>query len=144
MKKLSLITLMCLLGTVFSFAQSKDETAVANAVENLRKVMIDPTQESLEGLVMNELSYGHSGGNIEDKAAFVEALVSGKSDFKSIEIKNQTIQVVGNTAVVRHQLFGDTSNNGQAGTVKLAVLTIWQKHKGKWLLLARQAIKITS
>ncbi|MFD2569017.1 nuclear transport factor 2 family protein [Spirosoma soli] len=119
-----------------------DKQAVTQAVEKLRKAMIDPDKATLEALVTNELSYGHSGGNVEDKAAFVEALVSGASDFKTMDLTDQTITVVDNTALVRHKLSGETSNKGVAGQVKLAVLLVWVKQKGDWKLLARQAVKI--
>ncbi len=142
MKNICMTLFFCLFGTTLTMAQSKDEAAVAAAVENLRKTMIDPTKEALEDLAMKELTYGHSGGKIEDKAAFMEAFISGKSDFKSIELKDQTITVVGKTAIVRHKLFAETLDGGQPGTVKLAIMTVWQKSKGKWRLLARQAVKL--
>ena len=66
-----------MLGSTFLFAQSADEKAVADAVENMRKVMLAPDKAALENLAADELSYGHSNGLIEDKAAFVENLASG-------------------------------------------------------------------
>lgn len=125
-----------------SFAQSKDEAAVATAVESLRKAMLDADKGNLEKFTAPELSYGHSSGKIETKAEFVEALASGKSDFVSIDLSNQTIKMAGNTAIVRHVLTGTTNDNGVAGNVKLAILTIWQKQKGEWKLLARQAVRL--
>lgn len=123
-------------------AQTKDEKSVATAVESLRKAIIDADKPALEKLTSEALSYGHSSGKIEDKAAFVDALVSGKSDFVSIELTEQTIKIVGNTAIVRHLLNGVTSDAGKPGTVKLSVLLIWQKQSKEWKLIARQAVKI--
>jgi len=59
-----------------------------------------------------------------------------------IDLTEQTIKVSGNTAIVRHILSGNTNDGGKPGTVKLGVLTIWQKQKGQWRLLARQAFKL--
>jgi len=131
-----------LLGSLSLQAQSADEKAVAAAVEDLRKAMIDPTKAALEGISAKELSYGHSSGLVEDQAAFVEALASGKSDFVSITLEDQTIKIVGNTAIVRHKFSADTNNNNTPGKVNLAILLIWQKQSGKWKLLARQAVKL--
>lgn len=119
-----------------------DKQAVSQAVEKLRKAMIDPDKAALSALVTDELSYGHSNGKIEDKAAFMEALLSGESDFKTIDLTNQTVSIVDNTAMVRHNLSAETANKGVAGTAKLAVLLVWVKQKGDWKLLARQAVKI--
>jgi hypothetical protein len=123
-------------------AQGKDEANIASRVEQLRKAMIDPEQKVLEGLVMPMLSYGHSGGALDDKATFVDKLVSGKSDFVTIEFAEQTISVSGKVAVVRHLLTGTTNDNNTPGQVKLRILLIWQKDRGDWKLLARQAVKI--
>src|SRR5687768_3501394 len=125
-----------------SFAQSKDEAAVATAVESLRKAMLDADKAGLEKYTASELSYGHSLGKVETKAEFVEALASGKSDFTSIDLSNQTIKIAGKAAIVRHILTGATKDNGVAGNVKLSILTVWQKQKGEWKLLARQAVRL--
>lgn len=125
-----------------ALGQTKDESAVANAVESLRKAMIDPDKAALDNITAAELSYGHSSGKIEDKAAFMDALLAKRSDFVSIELTEQTIQVIGNTAVVRHKLSANTNDNGNPGTVKLGVMLIWQKQHNEWKLLARQAFKL--
>ena len=122
-------------------AQSKDETAVANAVEQLRKAMIDGNKSELENIVLDKLSYGHSSGYVEDKTEFVDKIVSGKSDFVTIGLKDQTIRVNGKTAVVRHKLDATTLDNGKPGEVHLSVLLIFQKENKQWKLLARQAVK---
>lgn len=125
-----------------SLAQSKAEAAVADAVETLRKGMVDASFPVLDKYTAPELSYGHSGGKVETKVEFIESLTGGKSDFISIDLTNQTIKISGNTAIVRHILSGNTLDNGTPGTVKLSVLTIWQKQRGVWKLLARQAVKV--
>lgn len=123
-------------------AQSKEEKEVAAAVEKLKTAMVDGDKQALTNVAANELTYGHSSGKIEDKAAFVESIVSGKSDFVSIDLTDQTVKVSGNTAIVRHKLSAETNDNGNPGSVKLGVLLVWQKQQGQWKLLARQAYKI--
>lgn len=127
--------------TATSFAQNQEQ-AVSQAVEKLRKLMIDPDKADLSAIASDKISYGHSSGKIEDKAAFMEALLSGESDFKTIELTNQTISIVDNTALVRHNFAAETNNQGKPGQVKLSVLLVWVKQKGDWKLLARQAVKI--
>lgn len=123
-------------------AQSKKEKQVASAVEQLRKAMVDGDAVMLDQLASPELSYGHSGGAIDDKKIFVDKLVSGKSDFVTITLSEQTIRVTGKTAIVRHKLDATTNDNGKPGEVHLKVMTVWIKQKGHWKLLARQAIKL--
>jgi len=123
-------------------AQSKDEQQVSAAVEQLRKAMIDPTSENLEKLTSPSLSYGHSSGKIENQQQFIQALVSGASDFLTIDLTDQTVAVTGNTAIVRHVLSGNTSDNGKPNTVKLGVMLVWIKQGKEWKLLGRQATKL--
>ena len=118
---------------VVTNAQSKKETAVA---------MVDGVKDKLEAVVSDKLSYGHSGGHVEGKAEFVEKIVSGKSDFVSIYLTEQTISINGKTAVVRHILTAKTNDSGKPGDVHLRILLIFQKEGGSWKLLARQAVKM--
>ena len=130
--------------TVAATAQSKDEAGVAAAVEKLRKAMVDGDKKELEDIVMDKLSYGHSGGHVEGKAEFVDKIVTGKSDFVTIDLSDQTIEISGNIAVVRHKLEAKTNDNGKPGDVHLLVLLVFQKDHKQWKLLARQAVKVTS
>lgn len=142
MKRLSFLLLATLFINVGLFAQSADEKAVAAAVENLRKAMVDPTKAALEKLTLPELSYGHSSGKVQNQAEFVDALVSGASDFLNIDLTEQTIKITGNTAIVRHILSAATSDNGKPNTAHISILLVWIKQNKAWKLLARQAVKI--
>ncbi|MGB3007693.1 MAG: nuclear transport factor 2 family protein [Chitinophagaceae bacterium] len=141
MKKAGLLIIVTFLGVIL-FAQSKKENQVVEANEQLRKAMVDADKAQLEKLVSEKLSYGHSGGHIDDKKEFVEKITSGKSDFVAIDLTEQTVSVSSKTAIVRHILTAKTNDGGKPGEVHLRVMLVWQKMAGKWKLLARQAVKI--
>ena len=142
MKQLFCLLLIITAAGNILMAQSKDEKEVAAAVESLRKVMVDPDKATLEKLTSPDLSYGHSSGKVQNQAEFIDALVSGASDFLNIDLSDQTIKVIGNTAIVRHVLNANTSDNGKPGVAKIAILLVWTKQGKEWKLLARQAVKI--
>ena len=142
MKYLSLLALVSLI-SFSSIAQTKDYKAVATAVEKLKQAMISGERSALENIASDSLSYGHSGGKVETKAEFVEAIASGKSDFVTIDLSEQTISVKNGVAVVRHVLNASTNDGGKPATVKIKILLVWAKEKGQWKLLARQAVKLT-
>lgn len=129
--------------TALVFAQSKKETQVSAAVEKLKLAMVSGERAALESIAADQLSYGHSGGLVETKAQFVEKIASGASDFVTIDLKNQTIMVSGNTAIVRHELHATTNDNNKPGEVHLRIMLVWQKQGKEWKLLGRQAVKIT-
>ena len=142
MKKLTILAFSYLVLISTISAQSADEKDVAAAVESLRTAMIDANKTTLENLTAEELTYGHSSGTMEDKAAFIEVIASGKNDYKSLELSGQTIKLAGSTAIVRHKFVGEIVTNGNINAANLGVLQIWQKQKGKWKLIARQAYKL--
>jgi len=123
-------------------AQSEAEQKVAAAVETMRVAMIKADTVQLKNIVADELSYGHSSGKIQNKAEFVGSIASGASVFVTIDLTEQSIKVVGNTAIVRHVLTANTRDSGKPGTVHLGILLIWEKMHGQWKLIARQAVKV--
>ena len=122
--------------------KKNDNQAVTEVAEKFRLAMISGEKPALESLILPELTYGHSGGHIDDATEFVEKLVSKKSDFLTIDITNQKIDIVGNTAIVRHHFYATTADMGKApGDVTLDIVLVWVKIKKDWKLLARQAVK---
>ena len=120
--------------------QTGKETAVSAAAEALRQAMIAADKPALDKLTLPELSYGHSSGRLENKAEFIEALVSGKSGFSTIELSDQTVNVVDKIALVRHVFNGTRRKEGDK--MKLSILTVWLQQQDQWKLLARQAAKL--
>ena len=134
----------CATGAAATASSASTEQAVAAAAEKLRVAMIDPTPAALTALVADDLSYGHSGGRVDTKDSFIGDLVAGKSDFVTITITDQTIKVVGNSAIVRHTLTADTNDSGKPGKVQIKILGVWQQQGGQWKLLARQAVRVAA
>jgi ketosteroid isomerase-like protein len=123
-------------------AQKKKIEPVASVVAALVKAMETGDRTALEKLASDHLSYGHSGGHVENKVEFVEAIASGTSDFLTIDISKQSIDITGKNAIVRHQLDAKTMDKGKPGEAHLNVLYVFRKENGEWKMLARQAAKI--
>lgn len=124
------------------YGQSKEETALNQAVETLKNALLAGDQSALDAITVAELSYGHSSGLIEDKAAFLDVFASGNTDYVRIDLTEQTVKVAGNTASVRHKMAVEIIDKGKTISLNLAVLLIWIRQKGQWKLFARQATKI--
>lgn len=154
-----LLTLLIVFGMAVSCGSSADNNQVQNnqqmstetldvaevesTVETFRQALLDGDEAALNNLSASELTYGHSGGLIEDRDTFVHSMVSKKFVFTSLDFSDIDIAVVGNTAVVRHSLFAHTADEGKdPGTVSLKVLLVWQKIDGQLQLIARQAVRV--
>ena len=138
------VVLLQFSGTAQNTSNSKEEMAVADRVESLRQALIDGDANKLTELTSKDLSYGHSSGMVQNQSVFIEKLVNGESDFVAIEFQDQTIEVVDNVAIVRHNLAAHTKDSGIDKDIKIGIMLVWQKQKNKWMLIARQAYKLPS
>ena len=141
LKKCLFAVLVLMLVTTVS-AQKAGKNNLEETMRQFREAMITADSIKLVELVSEKLSYGHSSGVVDNKNAFISKLVSGQSDFVTIELSEENILISKGVAVVRHILKAKTNDNGKPGEVNLRILLIWQKEDKHWRLLARQAVKI--
>ena len=120
------------------------ETDVAAAVDQLMKGFVNADESTLKSLTADELVYGHSSGKVQNKSEFIAEILSGEPlKYISTELLEQTIQMAGNAAVVRHIFTAETKNvDGESGSLRIGVMQTWQLQNGKWKLLARQAYRL--
>jgi hypothetical protein len=122
-------------------AASADEAAVAQAVEALRKAVLEQDKPQLEALCAEQLSYGHSDGKVENKAQFINGVMTRKAIVKSITLSDHTIAIVGIDAIARHTWVSESETDGKPMSTKIGILQVWQKQDGAWKLLARQSVR---
>jgi ketosteroid isomerase-like protein len=132
-----------LLAVVPAFGAA-DEDAVAKKVEAFRAAQFAADAKTLDGLCAPELSYSHSDGRVEDKAAFVANATDGKSKFLSLAYQDLNVRVVGDAAIVRFHWLGETqaAADGKKSATNLHILMNWQKQGADWKLLTRASTKL--
>jgi ketosteroid isomerase-like protein len=123
-------------------ADAADEAAVTQCVEALRKAVVEKDKAKLDALTAAQLSYSHSDAKLQDKAKFIDGVMTGKATIKSLEWPELTVQVVGNNAVVRHLWVSESELDGKVTNTKIGVMQVWQKQDGGWKLLARASWKL--
>src|SRR5260221_5484350 len=74
---------------------------VSAAMEALKQAMIHKDGPALEKLLSDDLTYVHSGGQLESKAEFIKAIASGKSIVERLDYIGTETRTYGNTALVR-------------------------------------------
>ena len=141
LKKISIVSLFLLVG-LHSFSQSKEEK-VWGRVEALTKAIFETKDgNALNDLVSANVTYGHSGGNLEDKKTMVANAAASKTEYKNRNFEKVSIQVNDKTAIVRHNFRATSMENGKESQLDLGILQVWKKEGGKWRLWARQAVRI--
>lgn len=119
-----------------------ETTALEISVDALHKAMLKADSITLRNLTADELTYGHSAGQLEDQDVFVTTITAKKVVYKTWTVTDQTVTVKGDVAWVRHTVAAELMNNGNPVNLNLKVLQVWTKVQGIWKLLARQAVRI--
>ena len=109
-----------------------DEDAIAKSVEAFRAAQAAGNADGIAPLCAEELSYSHSSGAVDTKAALLDGVKNAKYKWTTLEYKNPTVRVVG------PQEFTDGKKTPQ----NLAILMNWQKQGNEWKLLSRSATKL--
>ena len=131
-----------LLHSPAALAEAGDEAAVKQSVEALREALLKADKPQLERLTADQLSYGHSDGRVQDKAEFINGVMTRKATVKSLTFPDLKISIAGDAAIARHLYESESETDGKTNSVKIGVLSVWQKQGGNWKLLARQAYKL--
>jgi len=121
-----------------------DEDAIAKNVEAFRAAQAAGNAEGLAPLCAEEMSYSHSSGAVDTKAALLDGVKNAKYKWTTLEYKNPTVRVVGPAAIVRFNFVGEQefAADGKKVPQNLAILMNWQKQGNDWKLLSRSATKL--
>lgn len=98
---------------------------------------------ALSVLLHDQLSFGHSNGWIQDKAAVLSGF--GQDQLRYGEVRQTAFTDVrrkGDMVALRRQIAVKGSYKKEAFGMKLSVLEIWILEAGKWQLWSRQSVKI--
>lgn len=141
MKKLLLFILIVSAST--AMAQSKNELQLWKRVEALNDaIFLNKDSAALVDLVRDDVTYGHSGGSIENKEEMIAKAIHNQSVYENRKTERGFINIVKNTAVVRHIFSADEIKaNGDKSPLKLSVMQVWIKKGGVWRLAGRQSVK---
>lgn len=143
MNRLSIFMITMITPVILS-SQDKQISAVETSTRNFIQLLENPDEKNLIAILSPDLVYGHSSGKVDTRSSLIQSLLTGESDFVKIDITNQKISKIGKTGyAVTHQLVAVTNNSGKPGEVKLFILLVWEKMKGKWQLVARQATRVS-
>jgi ketosteroid isomerase-like protein len=134
--------LSLVLGAPAAFA-APAEKEVQTALDVWKQAMIKKDKAAFDKVLHPDLTYGHSSGNIQNKAEAIKQVVEGHSQYTAITFGPDTkIRVQGKTALVTGKVdYLEKNSAGKESPVNLVVLTVWVKSPAGWQMIARQATK---
>lgn len=142
MKKI--ITILLFLSPVLLIAQQTDQQQLLTRIKELNDaVFIQRDSLKLLAITDANLTYGHSGGKIENKAEMVHNAMVSKTTYSDFVMEEPTVMIEGNVGISRQVLKAKSYDaQGKEGVLHLNVLQTWIKKGRDWFLLARQAVKL--
>ncbi len=143
MKKTIALLAICIF-SMPAFAQSGNEAKVWARVDALQNAVFGTKDSTvIAELVGEKLSYGHSGGNIEDKAKMVHNAAVSPTVYKNPTIERISLDFINKKTAIARYIFRATSvEKGVESPLNLSLLQVWAKEGGKWRLQARQAVRV--
>lgn len=109
------------------------------ALENRRvEAMTKGDANALDEILADDLIYTHSTARIDTKASFIEAITSGRSNYRSVERKDVNVRQFGDSAVVTgHAKFHVGDNKFEA-----RFIDVYARRNGSWQMVAWQSTKL--
>jgi len=95
--------------------------------------------KTLDGLLHGDLLYTHSSGVTDTKAVWMDAMKSGRTNYKTAKHSDRKVRVYGDNALVTGKARVEVDVNGQAKTLTLVYLDVWTKTPQGWKFVAWQS-----
>lgn len=127
---------------VCSYAQQTDEEKLVITVKEFHLALVNKNTVSINQQTDKVLSYGHSNGWVETKADVIKDLETGYISYQAIKEDSILVAINGNMANVRFLADISATSKGVTSNFKLRVLEVWVKKSNRWVLFARQGVKV--
>ena len=133
------VTLLAAAMLVSAASTPKDQEDVLAAMDVYKNAMITRDGKALDRVLSSDLTYTHSGGEFQDKAAVIDSIVNKKTTIERLEFSDTTVRFYGDVALVkgRVDLWHSPTN-----IVHMNILHVWVKHPEGWQMVSRQATKL--
>jgi hypothetical protein len=115
---------------------------VITAVEQWKQAALSKSRSALEAILHDDLSYGHTTGEVLNKAQTLERGLAVQQSFTAIDLGGQQVRVYGNVALVTQTIAFHVSKDGTQSVANLGGLDVWIKGHHGWQLLARQLTRL--
>ncbi len=96
----------------------------------------------LERLLGEDLTYGHTNGQLEGKREFLDKLRSGARRYKALSTEDVHARVFGTAAVVTGTAAAEVESDGKPMSFELRYTATYVQRQGQWVLVAYQSVRL--
>lgn len=139
----NIFSFILLVISLSSFAQNEEAILAQRITAFNKAVFTDKDSATIDELLADKVSYGHSSGVIQNRKEMIRGAVGASIAFNDLTMEAPSIYFENKTAIARHELKAVTvDKSGKESPLHIGILQVWIKQKGKWKLTARQAYKL--
>lgn len=142
-KMRTVLTILLLIAGTGIWAQTNEEKLTVTMKE-FHQALVAKNTVSINQQTDKALSYGHSNGWVQTKSDIIKDFESGLISYQSFREDSIFIAMNGNMANVRFVADIAATMKGTNYNFHLKVLEVWVKKGKRWLLFARQAVRINN
>ena len=128
--------------TTAAFADNA-ERAVLQMEEARVHAMLAGNLPALSEFLSADLTYVHSGGQLETRSEFIERLKTGKLRYRRFDRQEVRARVYGKTAVVTGRAHVEVDADGGPNAFEIRFLDVWVRQNGRWQMVAWQSTRLT-
>ena len=134
----------CLLCCLFLSAQENRSAVMAQARLLNEAVFVKKDSSFLSGIFLEQLTYGHSSGKVENRKDALHNIIHNTSVYENVQLAGEEAWVKNTTAVTRYLLTAtEKKADGSSSALRLHIVLVWAKEKKNWKLLSRQAVRVS-
>ncbi len=108
------------------------------AVEVWKQAVIHKDRQAFERILNEDLSYGHTTGEVLDKKQTIDRYLASPGSYTGIDIEGLSIRVYGKYALLTNTATFHIVQDGKETQATLSGLDVWVNSGHGWQLLARQ------
>ena len=91
-----------------------------------------------------DLTYVHSGGQLETKSEFIERLKTGHLRYRRLDREEVRARVYWETAVITGRAHVEVDADGEQRAFEIRFLDVWVRQNGRWQMVAWESTRLTS
>ena len=131
--------------TVAGLALGADRSAdgVKEAEKAWAAATVAADERVLRSVLADDLTYTHSSGETDTKAAYISNLTDGTRKYHKLEHERMDVRLYGDTAVLSATLQVEVaSKGGTPNQMHARVLHVWTWKDGRWQMVAHQSLRL--
>ncbi len=138
----SIVLLLLAATTATAGSRENDERALVAADTARMEAMVAADVAVLERSLGDDLTYGHTGGQVQSKRQFISDLQGGVRRYRALTAIETSARTYGCAGVVTGTTNAEVDYQGQPLSFTLRYTATYARRRGHWVLVAYQSVKL--